>query len=368
MTDTITPLPPGSTIGILGGGQLGRMLALAAARLGLHTHIYAPEDPDTPGPAAQVATTHTNAPWDDADALAAFADSCGAVTYEWENIPLSTAQVIATSNTPLRPGLAALRTAQDRLVEKTTLSAIPGVRVALFREVGPSVHDLHRASQYLGYPCVLKTRRGGYDGKGQRVLRFETDLQPAWDALDGDSLGGNGLILEAFVEFTREVSVIATRGQDGPNGFKVEAFPLVENVHRDAVLHTSTAPAANDTGEATRIAASILEELGYVGTMGVEFFDTVDGLVVNEIAPRVHNSGHWTQDAGCTDQFENHIRAVAGWPLGDTTPRHAVRMTNLIGEDAIYWQALAAENARLHLYGKRDPRPGRKMGHINRLL
>ena len=364
MTDTITPLPPGSTIGILGGGQLGRMLSLAAARLGLHTHIYAPEDPGSdgmrrPGPAAQVSHAHTNAHWDDADALVEFAGACDAVTYEWENIPLATAQVIATSGTPLRPGLAALQTAQDRLVEKTTLSAMPGVRVALFREVGPSIHDLHRACQYLGYPCVLKTRRGGYDGKGQRVLRFETDLQPAWDAL-----GEHDLILEAFVEFTREVSVIATRGQDGA----VAAFPLVENVHRNAVLHTSTAPAANDTGEAIRIAATILEELGYVGTVGVEFFDTVDGLVVNEIAPRVHNSGHWTQDAGCTDQFENHIRAVAGWPLGDTTPRHTVQMTNLIGEDAIYWQTLAGEPARLHLYGKRDPRPGRKMGHINRIL
>jgi len=360
----MSPLTPGCTIGILGGGQLGRMLSLAAARLGLQTHIFAPEAPHTPGPAAQVSAHHTNAAFDDINALSRFADACDAVTYEWENVPVSAAQVVAASATPLRPGVAALRTAQDRLVEKRALSAMPGISVAPYTEVGKSsaatIHDLTRACAFLGYPCVVKTRRGGYDGKGQRFLHSESDIAPAWDAL-----GEQSLIVESMIDFTREVSVISTRGLDGD----IRAYPLTENVHRDAILHTSTAPANGDDGSAATIARTILDALDYVGTIGVEFFDTADGLLVNEIAPRVHNSGHWTQDAGCTDQFENHIRAVAGWPLGDTTPTlskgHSVQMTNLIGEDAIYWRSLAETDARLHLYGKREPRPGRKMGHIN---
>ena len=349
-------LPPGSTIGIMGGGQLGRMLALAGARLGLRSHIYAPE---ASGPAAEVSALHTRGAWDDADALTRFADGCDAVTYEWENVPIGAAQIVATAGVPLRPGVIALRTAQDRLVEKQTLSALDGVRVAPFQDVGGSIHELTRAVRYVGLPCVLKTRRGGYDGKGQFVIRSEADIAGAFEGL-----AGRAGVVEAFVEFTREVSLIATRGADG----EVAAYPLVENVHRNAILHTSTAPARDDTGEAGRIARTLLDALGYVGTIGVEFFDTPSGLLVNEFAPRVHNSGHWTQDAGCVDQFENHMRAVAGWPLGDTEPKLAIRMTNLIGEDAGRWKALAGAEARLHLYGKAEARPGRKMGHVNEVL
>jgi len=349
-------LVPGSTIGILGGGQLGRMLSLAAARLGLKTCIYAPE---VSGPASQVADSHIQGAWDDMDALARFADTCDAITYEWENVPLTTAQAIVASRTPLRPAIKALRTAQDRLTEKDTLSALPGVAVAPYRTVGNSVHELRRAVQFVGLPCVLKTRRGGYDGKGQYVIKTDADIETAWNAL-----GGQDLILEGFINFTREVSVIATRGLDG----KIAAYPLTENEHRNAILHSSTAPAQNDDGSAGRIARTILDALDYVGTIGVEFFDTSVGLLVNEIAPRVHNSGHWTQDGGCVCQFENHIRAVAGWPLGRTEPHLAVRMTNLIGEDAIYWKTLAGQDTHLHLYGKADARPGRKMGHVNEVL
>jgi 5-(carboxyamino)imidazole ribonucleotide synthase len=351
-----TALAPGATVGILGGGQLGRMLSLAAARLGLKTCIYAPEKT---GPAAQVSDDHICGAWDDMAALSTFADCCDAITYEWENVPLTAAQAIVASPTPLRPAIKALRTAQDRLTEKDTLSALPGVEVAPYRAVGNSVHDLRRAVQFIGLPCVLKTRRGGYDGKGQRVLKTEADIDPAWKAL-----GGSELILEGFVNFTREVSVIATRGLDGT----IKAYPLTENEHRDAILHSSTAPAPNDDGSAGKIARTILDALDYVGTIGVEFFDTPSGLLVNEFAPRVHNSGHWTQDAGCVCQFENHIRAVAGWPLGRTEPHLAVRMTNLIGEDAIYWKTLAGQDTHLHLYGKAEARAGRKMGHVNEVL
>ena len=340
---------------MLGGGQLGRMLALAAARLGLRTHVFAPE---ADGPCAQVADAHTQAGWDNMEALAKFADACDAITYEWENVPLTTAQAIVASPTPLRPGTAALRTAQDRLTEKDTLSALPGVRVAPYKAVD-TIHDLRRAAQYVGIPCVVKTRRGGYDGKGQVFVRSESNIDTAWE-----ELGGHPLIVEGFVQFSREVSVIAARALDGT----VQSFPLVENVHKNAILHTSTAPAPRDDGSAGTIARTILDHLDYVGVIGVEFFDTDDGLLVNEIAPRVHNSGHWTQDAGCVDQFEAHIRAVAGWPLGDMVPRLAVEMTNLLGEQADRWAALATTESRLHLYGKGEARPGRKMGHVNTVL
>ncbi|GLQ21277.1 5-(carboxyamino)imidazole ribonucleotide synthase [Algimonas porphyrae] len=352
----MTPLPPGSTIGILGGGQLGRMLALAAARLGLKTHSYGPCDSD---PAGQVSTHHTQAAYDDEAALARFGASCDVITYEWESIPLRAVE-LAGAGKPIAPNLNALRTAQDRLLEKTFLSGLPGVSVAPFREAGDSIHAMRRAIQFLGLPCVVKTRRGGYDGKGQAVIRDESDIVPVWEAL-----GAFDLILEGFVDFTREASVICSRNPQGD----VKAWPLTENVHRDHILHSSTAPAAGDDGTPSRIARTIVDALDYVGVIGVELFDTPQGWLVNEIAPRVHNSGHWTQDAGCTDQFEQHIRAVAGWPLGDTTPAWPVQMTNLIGTDAQSWDVLAHDpSARIHLYGKTEMRDGRKMGHVNRRL
>lgn len=356
----MTPLPLGSTVGILGGGQLGRMLALAAARLGLKTHTFGPCGDD---PAGQVSTFHTKAAYNDASALAAFGQSCDALTYEWESIPVQAVE-IAGDGRFVAPNVNALKTAQDRLLEKQFLSSLPGVTVAPFREAD-SIHALTRAVHYVGYPCVVKTRQGGYDGKGQAVIKSDADIAPIWEAL-----GAYPLIVEGFVTFTREASVVCARGVDG----EIKAYPLTENVHRDHILHSSTAPAhpsvhGGDDQAPDRIARTIVDALDYVGVIGVELFDTAGGWIVNEIAPRVHNSGHWTQDAGCTDQFEQHIRAVAGWPLGDCQPAWPVRMTNLIGTDIDAWQALATEpGTRLHLYGKDAVRPGRKMGHVNRRL
>lgn len=353
---TQTVLPPGSTIGILGGGQLGRMLAVAASRLGLNIHIYSPS---ADCPAASVSENLTVGAFDDVNSVIGFAKECDAVTYEFENVPAVTAKA-ASSVTPLRPGSRALDVSQDRLVEKSFLRAQVGVDVAGFEDI-TSVYDLRRAVKRLGLPCILKTRRFGYDGKGQVIIREQSEIDSAWEVV-----APLPCILEAFVPFEREVSVVAARGLDG----KVVAYPLTENVHRNHILHTSTAPATDDNGTAQSMAARILDQLDYVGVMGVEFFQMADGsLIVNEIAPRVHNSGHWTQDAGCTDQFEQHIRAVAGWPLGDAVPKHGVVMTNLIGKDVEAWKDLAAEPAaHLHLYGKSDMRKGRKMGHVNRVL
>ena len=347
-------LAPGSTIGILGGGQLGRMLAVAAARLGLNTHIYSPE---ANCPAAAVAGQCSIGAYDDIDSILAFAKSCDAVTYEFENVPAMTAKA-AASIVPLRPGARALDVSQDRLAEKSFLKAQLGLDIAGFVEVA-NVYDLRRAVKHLGLPCVLKTRRFGYDGKGQVIIRDMSEVEAAWE-----TLAPAPCILEAFIPFEREVSIVAARDLDG----KIAAYPLTENVHRDHILHTSSAPADQDDGSAARMAEQILEHLDYVGVMGVEFFQMKDGaLVVNEIAPRVHNSGHWTQNAGCTDQFEQHIRAVAGWPLGDARPRQGVVMTNLIGEDVSDWKTLAQQpGTHVHLYGKSDIRPGRKMGHVNR--
>lgn len=356
MTPPYPPLAPGSTIGILGGGQLGRMLALAAARLGLKTHSYGPCDDD---PAGQVSHIHTQAAYDDTDALARFGAACDAVTYEWESIPVSAVD-IAGADRFVAPNLTALRTAQDRLLEKQFLSDLPGVNVAPFAAASGKLSELRRAIEAVGLPCVVKTRRGGYDGKGQAVIRTACDIEAVWDRL-----GTFDLIVEGFVTFSREASVVCARGRFGD----VRAYPLTENVHRDHILHTSTAPASGDDGIPGDIARTIVEALDYIGVIGVELFDTDHGWIVNEIAPRVHNSGHWTQDAGCTDQFEQHIRAVAGWPLGDATPAWPVQMTNLIGDDVSEWEDLARDPAaRLHLYGKDEVRAGRKMGHVNRRL
>lgn len=351
------PLPPGSTIGIFGSGQLGRMLALAAARLGLKTHIFAPTGAESP--AAQVAHSFTQADYTDLEAMRKFSETCDSLTYEFENIPAETAME-AARNKPLFPSAHCLNVAQDRLTEKTFISEKAGVPVAPFEAI-ETKFDLKRALRRMGGTGVLKTRRFGYDGKGQAILRTEDDIDAAWE-----KLGDYALILEAFIPFSREVSIVCARGADG----QTAAYPLVENVHKNHILHTSTAPAPQDLRRAKDLALNIMQALDYVGVMATEFFELEDGsFLVNEIAPRVHNSGHWTQDAGCADQFEQHIRAVAGWPLGNSTPKHAVVMTNLIGEDVNDWQALAREeHTFLHLYGKNEARPGRKMGHVNRLV
>lgn len=351
------PLPPGSTIGIFGSGQLGRMLCVAASRLGLKTHIFAPTGADSP--AAQVANTFTKGDYTDLEAVMAFAKSCDAITYEFENIPAATAKMAAGIKT-LRPSGRCLDVAQDRLTEKKFISNEASVPVAPFEAVD-NPHSLRRAMRRLGGACVLKTRRFGYDGKGQVIIKNESEIEAAWD-----KLGDHPLIAEAFIPFEREVSIICARGADG----QTACYPLVENLHQNHILHTSTAPAQNDDGTAKALALQIMEALDYVGVMATEFFELADGsLLVNEIAPRVHNSGHWTQNAGCTDQFEQHIRAVAGWPLGEATPRHGVVMTNLIGLEADSWDSLASHpNTFIHLYGKAEARKGRKMGHINQIV
>jgi 5-(carboxyamino)imidazole ribonucleotide synthase len=337
------------------------MLTLAAARLGLKCHVYSP-DPDSP--AFAVAAARTVAPYDDAAALAAFARSVEIVTYEFENVDLVAVERLARS-VPVRPGVEALAVSQDRLTEKRFLERL-NIATAAFAPVD-DLSSLEAGLGAIGLPAVLKTRRFGYDGKGQAVIR--TPAQ-AGDALAG--LCGAAAILESFVPFAREVSVVAARGADGV----VAAYDPAENVHRDGILRTSTVPAriAPETAEAAaRITGRILEALAYVGVIGVEFFVVGAGagehLVVNEMAPRVHNSGHWTEDACAVSQFENHVRAVAGWPLGPTRRSFDAVMTNLIGADAEAWAALAGEpGARLHLYGKSEIRPGRKMGHVTRII
>ncbi|WP_343116723.1 5-(carboxyamino)imidazole ribonucleotide synthase [Ostreiculturibacter nitratireducens] len=359
MTDTATPAPlaPGATIGILGGGQLGRMLSVAAARLGFRCHIFEPgENP----PAADVAHAVTTASYDDETALAAFAGSVDVVTYEFENIPTSALDFLE-SRLPIRPNRRALAISQDRILEKDFLTSI-GLATAPYRAVNSAV-DLDAALAEIGTPAILKTTRLGYDGKGQARIDSPEGAPHALAAM-----AGAPAVLEGFVNFSREVSVIAARGLLGD----VAAFDPGENVHRGGILHTTTVPArlsAAERSDAVLLAARILNELDYVGVIGVELFVTPQGLLVNEIAPRVHNSGHWTQN-GCTvDQFEQHIRAIAGWPLGDGKRYADVEMTNLIGADVDQVPAITREsNAALHLYGKREAKPGRKMGHVNRIL
>lgn len=349
------PLAPGATIGILGGGQLGRMLSMAAARLGYRCHIYEPG----PAPAADVAHALTTAPYDDLEALRRFAQGCDLITYEFENIPAEALDVLAET-TPLFPDRRALEVSQDRLTEKTFLSGL-GLATAPFAPIdGPG--DLAAALSVTGTPAILKTRRFGYDGKGQARVMAPEAAEAALASLEGAPA-----IAEGFVRFSKEISVIAARGRDG----SVAAFDPGENVHVDGILSTTTVPAALPLKlrtDAVLIASRILNALDYVGVMGVELFVTPEGLVVNEIAPRVHNSGHWTQ-AGCAvDQFEQHIRAIAGWPLGNGARHANVVMENLIGADVARVGQLAAEpGVQVHLYGKAEARPGRKMGHINRV-
>ncbi|NSY40547.1 5-(carboxyamino)imidazole ribonucleotide synthase [Leisingera sp. ANG59] len=353
MTDT---LAPGATIGILGGGQLGRMLSVAASRLGFKTHIF---EPGANPPAGHVADRVTSAGYEDAEALKAFAASVDVITYEFENIPTSALDLLE-SQKPIRPGREALRISQDRLTEKTFLQDL-GLKTAPFADITDQA-SLDAALAEIGAPSILKTRRFGYDGKGQARIKAPEDASEALSAM-----AGAPSILEGFVNFSHEVSVIAARGTTG----EIACFDPGENVHRDGILHTTTIPARLSTGQrmdAVLMAGKILNALDYVGVLGVELFVTPEGLIVNEIAPRVHNSGHWTQN-GCTvDQFEQHIRAVAGWPLGDGQRHSDVVMENLIGDDVDRIPELAREtDCAIHLYGKAEAKPGRKMGHVNRV-
>jgi len=353
----VTPLPPGSTIGIIGGGQLGRMLALAAAPLGYRMHIL---DPDPECCAGQVAAAQTVAAYDDRKALAAFAAQIGVATFEFENVDAEPLEEIA-ARVPLYPPIAALRIAQDRVQEKR-FAAAHGVQTAPWAEVG-SRAELDAALASVGTPAILKRTRFGYDGKGQARLATRADADAAWDAI-----GGNPAILEGLVVFEHEFSVLVARGQDGAS----VTWDVAENVHADGILVTSTVPphasVAAQAGDAKALAVRLADALGYVGVLAVEFFATDAGPVFNEMAPRVHNSGHWTIEGALTSQFENHIRAICCLPLGLTALRQTkVTMTNLIGDDILAWPTLAAEpGAHLHLYGKGAPSPGRKMGHVTR--
>ena len=352
----MTALPPGSTIGILGGGQLARMLTLAAAPLGLQCHIFAPEKDS---PAFQVSAAQTCAAYDDELALATFANSVQAVTYEFENVPVRTVEFLEKL-VPVRPGSKALGVAQDRIQEKQLAKSL-GAMTANFGSV-TSLDDLHTWIKQFGAPGILKTTRMGYDGKGQAKITSPNDAEAAWLAMNGQPA-----IYEGFVTFRCEVSVLVARDVAG----KTACFDVAENVHRNQILHTSTVPANISeelAAEAIFVAQRMAEALDYVGIMGVEFFVGDDVLYVNEIAPRVHNSGHWTQNACSVSQFEQHMRAVAGWPLGATRRHSDTVMTNLLGDEAHDWLKLAAEpGTALHLYGKAEARSGRKMGHVNRI-
>jgi len=351
-------LKPGDTIGILGGGQLGRMLAMAAARLGLRCQIFSP-DPESP--AFDVVLNATCAEYADVGALEQFASDVDVITYEFENVPHSAALVLSARR-PVLPDPTILQTTQDRLAEKDFVIRL-GIGTADYADVSTEA-GLRQAIARIGLPAVIKTRRFGYDGKGQAILRDCDDPGQIWS-----ELGTKSAILEAFVPFEREISVIAARSADG----EVECFDVTENEHRDHILKISRAPAAiPDTlaEEARAIAGKIATALGYVGVLAVEMFVLPDGgngrrVLVNEIAPRVHNSGHWTLDGASVSQFEQHIRAIAGWALGKPVRHGPVTMTNLIGEEvSSYEQWLTVPGATVHLYGKGAPRPGRKMGHV----
>ncbi|MGE5723135.1 MAG: 5-(carboxyamino)imidazole ribonucleotide synthase [Sphingomonadales bacterium] len=350
---------PGSTIGIVGGGQLGRMLAIAAAQLGYRCHIYAPDEAP---PAAEVAASFTRGRYDDEEALARFGSSVDVATYEFENIAAAPLNALA-ARAPLFPPRKALETAQDRLTEKNFVARLGG-RTAAFAQVDDE--DMLRAAiAAIGTPAILKTRRLGYDGKGQARIADAGEAPEAWAALRGAPS-----ILEAFVSFEAEFSILLCRSPSG----EVVSWDPPRNVHHDGILRTSTVPAgeavAAQAEAARQLACSIAEALGYVGVLALEFFAAAEGPVFNEMAPRVHNSGHWTIEGSLTSQFENHIRAICGLPLGATAltaPR--VAMDNLIGDEADRWREILADPAaHLHLYGKRETRPGRKMGHVTRLL
>ena len=350
------PLISGSTIGILGGGQLGQMLSMAASRLGFKTHIFEPsENP----PASNVASKFTRAEYDDYDALKQFASSVDVVTYEFENIPTAALDIIETQS-EIFPNREALKISQDRLIEKEFINKL-GFKTASFCEVN-SLEELIQGINQIGAPSILKTRRFGYDGKGQVKVQPSSKPEEIWK-----NLGEKALILEGFINFSSEFSVIGSRSKDG----QISCFDPGENVHKDGILRTTTVPAHltnQQKTEAVLITAKILETLKYVGVIGIEFFLEKNSLVINEFAPRVHNSGHWTQN-GCTvDQFEQHIRAITGWKLGNAERHSDVIMENLIGDEIYKTNQLVEDGSiALHLYGKADVNPGRKMGHFNRI-
>jgi 5-(carboxyamino)imidazole ribonucleotide synthase len=358
MTALREPLTPGSTLGILGGGQLGRMLAMAAADLGFDVVIFTPEDD---APAARVAARTIVADYSDEAALRTFAKACAVVTLEFENVPVLALELIAAAGVPVRPGPQALRISQDRFAEKTFLTEL-GLKTARFEPIdGPG--DLEQALIAFGGPGVLKTRREGYDGKGQAWLTSPDKAQDAWDAL-----GDVPCILEAAIKFEREISVLVARGQGG----ETTSWAPPHNTHAQGILARSVVPSGLSKkveDEARQQAVTLAGALDYVGVLALEFFVLADGtLIANEFAPRVHNSGHWTPEACETGQFEQHIRAVAGWPLTATRRLFDAEMINLIGEDGAVDVARLAPGDKLTLYGKRDARPGRKMGHIVRRL
>jgi len=358
-------IPPGSTIGILGGGQLGRMLAIAAAQLGYRTHILAPE---ASGPATEVAAGWTQGRFEDVEAMEAFASHIAIATYEFENIdPHAVAYL--SGRTPVLPPVVSLDVSRYRPNEKELVADLGG-RTAPWRPVS-SLGELESALADIGCPAILKTTLFGYDGKGQARIDAPGDAAQAWATIGapGPLRQGVPAIVEGLVDFSAEFSVIIARGRDG----QCAVWDTPENVHRSGILDTSTVPASDgvlaQADEAVVLAKAVADRLGHVGILTCEFFATADGPVFNEMAPRVHNSGHWTIEGAVTSQFENHIRAICGLPLGDTTRRGAkVAMTNLIGEDADAWPTLLAEpGAHVHLYGK-SVRPGRKMGHVTRIV
>ena len=362
MTDIArVKLKPGDTIGIVGGGQLGRMLAMAAARLGLRCRVFSP-DPDSP--AFDVVANATCAEYADVEALELFASDVDVITYEFENVPAASAMILAARR-PVLPDRQILETTQDRLIEKDFVTRL-GIKTADYADVS-SPQTLHAAIARIGLPAVLKTRRFGYDGKGQAIIRAGDDPDRAWE-----DLGTKSAILEAFIPFEREISVVAARAADG----SVECFDVTENEHSDHILKISRVPAAiSDTlaAQARDIARKIADALDYVGVLAVELFvvpgDGGPKILVNEIAPRVHNSGHWTLDGASISQFEQHIRAIAGWPLGKPLRHGEVTMTNLIGDEInSYADWLGVPGATVHLYGKGTPRPGRKMGHVTQVM
>jgi 5-(carboxyamino)imidazole ribonucleotide synthase len=353
----MTPLPPGSTIGILGGGQLGRMIAVAAAQLGYRTHVLAP---DRESVAAQTAGSLTRADYHNRIVLADFAAACNVVTYEFENIAIEPVEWLA-QHVPVHPSPASLRVAQDRVEEKGFVEQVGGTP-ARWAAVA-SRADLDAAIAAIGTPAVMKTTRMGYDGKGQARLASPDDADAAWAAIRGPA------VLEAFVDFSHEFSIVLARDVDG----RMVSYPPPWNEHANGILARSTLPAPAEVAaqwtQAAALTGRIADALDHVGVLTVEFFATPDGPVFNEMAPRVHNSAHWTIEGAVTSQFENHVRAICGLPLGDTALTAAqVEMENLIGEAWERWPDLLAEpDAHLHLYGKREARTGRKMGHVTRL-
>ncbi len=358
----VMTLPPRSVIGILGSGQLGRMLAQAASRLGFRTHVYA----DDSGPAFDVAGAHSVGGYDNLVRLDEFARSVDVVTYEFENVPVDAAKHLI-DRVPVRPGPMALAVAQDRSVEKAFISDL-GIPVAPFVSISTR-DDLDPANAALaswGTPGILKTARLGYDGKGQATVGTLDELAAAWERF-----GRVSCVLEQRIAYAFEISVLVVRGQGG----EVVFYDVPRNTHAGGILRRSIVPSGMPAAfeeRARAMAGRVADALSYIGVLGVEMFwlgpDAAHPLLVNEIAPRVHNSGHWTMDACAADQFENHVRAIAGWPLAPTTRHSDAEMVNLIGPDAEGWLKLAAEpDACLHLYGKREARSGRKMGHINYL-